>query len=91
MFDKERFHNVLALSLGYEHIVKDKFITIEMEDSDAPWVTLTFQDNSKVVRFKAFGEADAVEAGVVPELQSEVKVIVDAVHKAYQEACNSRF
>ena len=91
MFDKERFHNALALSLGYERIVKDKRITIDVDDSDDPWVTLKFQDCPEVVRFKAFGEADAIETRMVPEMQSEVKVIIDAIHQAYQEACNSRF
>ena len=42
MFDKERFHNALALTLGYERIVKDKRITIDFDDSDDPWVTLKF-------------------------------------------------
>ena len=31
--NKERFHNALALSLGYERIVKDKRITIQVDDS----------------------------------------------------------
>lgn len=91
MFDKERFHNALALSLGYERIVKDKRINIEVNDSDDPWVTLRFQGCPEVVSFKASGEADAVEKEMVPEMQSEVKVIIDVVHQAYQEACNSRF
>lgn len=89
--NKERFHNALALSLGYERIVKDKRITINVDDSDDPWVTLKIQGSSEVIRFKASGEADAVETRMVPEMQSEVKVIIDAIHQAYQEACNSRF
>ena len=91
MFDKERFHNALALSLGYERIVKDKRITIVVDDSDAPYVTLKFQGCPEVVRFKASGEYDAVKILVVPEMQNEVKVIIDAVYQAYEEACNSKF
>ena len=37
--DIERFHNELAMRLGYERIVKDKRILITVEDSDDPWVT----------------------------------------------------
>ena len=48
MFNKERFHNTLALSLGYERIVKDRRITIEVEESDDPWVTLKFQGTPKI-------------------------------------------
>lgn len=40
MFYKERFHKALATSLGYECIVKDKRITIDVDDSDDLWVTL---------------------------------------------------
>ncbi len=85
MFDKERFHNALALSLGYERIVKDKRITIQVDDSDDPWVTLKFQGRPEVIRFKASGEADA------SELRDDIKVIADAVHQAYVEASSSRF
>lgn len=40
MFNKEKFHNELAMRLGYERIVKDKKIQISLEESDDPWVTL---------------------------------------------------
>ena len=86
MFDKDRFHNALALSLGYERIVKDKRITIQVDDTDDPWVTLKFQGRPEVVRFKASSEADAVETVVAPEMLSELKVIIDAVHQAFKEA-----
>ena len=68
MFDKERFHNALALSLGYERIVNDKRITIEVEESDDPWVTLSFQGSHEVVRIKVSGEADAVGRRTVPQI-----------------------
>ena len=86
MFDKERFHNALALSLGYERIVKDKRITISVDDSDDPWVTLKLQGYPEVARFKASGEADVIPAANAPEFQKEIKVIADAVHQAYLEA-----
>jgi hypothetical protein len=41
--NKERFHNALALSLGYERIVKDKRIAIQVDEADDPWVTLKIQ------------------------------------------------
>ena len=86
MFDKERFHNALALSLGYERIVKDKQITIDVDDSDDPWVTLRFQGCPGVVRFKASSEVDAVETGVASDLHNEIDFIFDAVHYAFVEA-----
>ena len=91
MFDKERFHNALALSLGYERIVKDKRITIQVDDSDDPWVTLKFQGHPEVIRIKASGEADAALAAETPEFQEEINVIADAVHQAYKQAITNPF
>ena len=34
----ERFHNELAMWLGYKRIVKDKRISISVEESDTPCV-----------------------------------------------------
>jgi hypothetical protein len=86
MFDKERFHNALALLLDYERIVKDKRISIEVDDSNDPWVTLKFQGCPEVVRFKVSGEADTAFVKKIPAMQEEIDYIADAVHQAYLEA-----
>ena len=86
MFDKERFHNALALSLGYERIVKDKRITIVVDDSDDPWVTLKFQGYPETIKIKASGDADAALSEKIPAMQDEIENIADAVHQAYIEA-----
>ncbi len=91
MFDKERFHNALALSLGYERIVKDKRITIQVDDSDDPWVTLKFQGCPEIIRIKASGETDAALIAETPELRDDIIVIADAVHKSYVESCKRPF
>lgn len=91
MFDKERFHNALALSLGYERIVKDKRITIEVDEDDDPWVTLKIQGHPDLVRFKASGDANGVELNSIPVMQEEIKQIVDAVHQAYIQATTKPF
>ena len=91
MFDKERFHNALALSLGYERIVKEKLITIEVDDSDDPSVTLKFQDCPEIVRFKASGEAGEVIVEYNPAMQDEIEYIADAVRQAYIQAITNPF
>ena len=91
MFNKERFHNALALSLGYERIVNDKRITIAVDDSEDPWVTLKFQGSPEVVRFKASGEVNVIETDVMSTMQSDINVIVDAVHQAYVQAITNPF
>jgi hypothetical protein len=89
--NKERFHNALALSLGYERIVKNKRITIQVDDSDDPWVTLKIQGSSEVIRFKASGEADSDLVENNPALQDEINIIADAVHQAYIQATTNPF
>ena len=89
--NKERFHNALALSMGYERIVKDKRITIEVDDADDPWVTLKIQGHPKVVRFTASEDANGVELNNLPAMREELKIIVDAVHQAYIQASTNPF
>lgn len=89
--NKERFHNALALSLGYERIVKDKRITIEVDDADDPWVTLKMQGYPGLVRFKASDDANEVELNTIPVMQEDIKQIADAVHQAYIQAINNPF
>ena len=91
MFDKERFHNALALSLGYERIVKDKRITIQVDDSGDPWVTLKFQGYPEVIRFSASCDVNAIKILQSPDLQKEISHIADAVHQAYIDASTCRF
>ena len=91
MFDKERFHNALALSLGYERIVKDKRITIQVDDSGDPWVTLKFQGRPEIIRIKASGEANAALVADASELRDDIEVIADAVHQAYINATTNPF
>jgi len=43
----ERFHNELAMRLGYERIVKDKRILISVEESEEPLVTLKIMQGYK--------------------------------------------
>ena len=89
--NKERFHNALALSLGYERIVKDKRITIQVDEADDPWVTLKIQGHLDLVCFKASGDANGVELNHTSAMQEDIKKIVDAVHQAYIKATKNSF
>ena len=91
MFDKERFHNALALLLGYERIVKDKRISIEVEETDDPWVSLKVQGYPEVIRVKASDTQNEVKLKEVPAMQEEINHIVDAVHQAYRQAITNSF
>ena len=86
----EKFHNELAMRLGYERLVKDKRILISVEDSDDPWVTLKVQGHDDI-RFKASDSADDVEMASIPEMQNEIKTIIDAAHQAYLKSASNLF
>ena len=82
----ERFHNELAMRLGYERIVKDKRILITVEESDAPVVTLKVQ-GCEDIRFRASDDTEKV----VQENQNEIKEIIDTVHQTYRFPINNKF
>lgn len=86
----ERFHNELAMRLGYERIVNDKRIMISVEESDDPWVMLKI-DGSENMRFKASEELVEVKSLVNQEMRDEIKRISDAVHHAYIEGTRELF
>ena len=88
--DIERFHNELAMRLGYERIVNDKRILIAVEESDDPWVTLKI-DGSEGIRFKASEKLEDVESLKNHEMRDEIKRISDAVHHAYIESTRELF
>ena len=81
----ERFHNELAMRLGYERIVKDKRILISVDESDDPCVTLEVQGEKDVI-FNASSNSDFLYSEI-PEMHNEIKTIVDAVHCAFEQAC----
>ena len=83
MFDKERFHNALALSLGYERIVNDNRIDLVVEEDDEPWVVVKIQGCPDDIRIKA---SDTTMNIKTPAMQDEINIIADAVHDAYIEA-----
>ena len=90
--DIERFHNELAMRLGYERIVKDKRILIFVEESDNPLVMLTI-DGSVEIRLLASEKLPRVESLKIqiPDMRDEIKLISDAAHHAYIESTRELF
>ncbi len=90
MFNKERFHNELAMRLGSERIIMNKRILISVDESDDPWVTLKIQGHDDI-KFKASGNAVVLNLSVCSDIQNDLTEIVDAVHQTYLTVSNSRF
>lgn len=87
--DIERFHNELAMRLGYKRIIKDKRIMISVEECNDPCVTLKVEGHDDF-RFKAScGSAIVQEA--FPEMREDVVEIMNAVYQAYVDANTKYF
>jgi len=88
--DIERFHNELAMRLGYERIVKDKRIMISVEESEEPFVTLKV-DGYDDIRLKASEKPKNQGADMNPEMREVIIEIADTVHQAYIVASATKF
>jgi hypothetical protein len=93
--NKELFHNQLALSLGYERIVKDKRINISIDDKRYPddvMISISVDDFSKPICYKASEEFSQNDLDCLDENGYEdIKIIIDAVHQAYIQATTNLF
>ena len=91
--DKERFHNQLALNLGYQRIVNDKRINIGIDDKKYPddaMISISIDGFSKPICYKASDGLDQNDMDCLDENgYDDIKIIVDAVHQAYIEANKS--
>ena len=84
----ERFHNELAMRLGYERIVKDKRLSISVEEADESCVILTLQ-SGVVIRMKASTRLDDAVLQTHPEMHYEIRSVYDAMRQAYVESSRS--
>ena len=88
--NKERFHNQLALHLGYQRIVNDKHINISIDDKKYPddvMVSISIDGFSKPICYKASEGLSQNDMDCLDENGYEdIKIIADAVHQAYIQA-----
>lgn len=101
--NKDRFHNALALSLGYERIVNDKRFRFSIDDTvnpENPLVTIDVLDRKLNISFKASADSEEVLANMKPEqqnaiktldIEAEIKEITNAVHQAFIKATTNTF
>ena len=93
MFNKDRFHNQLALNLGYQRIVNDKRITISIDDKQYPddvMISLCVDGLSSPICYKASEGHSQNDLDCLDENDyDDIKIIIDAVHQAFNEAIKS--
>ena len=95
MFNKDRFHNQLALNLGYQRIVNDKRINIAIDDKSYPddvMVSISIDGFSSPICYKVSEGLDQNDMDSLAENGYEdIRMIVDAVHQAYIQAKSNLF
>ena len=95
MFNKDRFHNQLALHLGYQRIINDKRINISIDDKRYPddvMVSISVDGFSKPICYKASEGLSQNDMDCLDERGSDdIKIIIDAVHQAYIQATTNPF
>lgn len=93
--NKERFHNQLALNLGYQRIVNDKRINISIDDKRYPddvMISISIDGFSKPICYMASeglgqNDVDFLDEGGY----EDIKMIIDAVHQAYIQTTTNPF
>lgn len=93
--NKEKFHNQLALNLGYQRMVNDKRIDISIDDKQYPddvMVSISIDGFSKPICYKASEGLSQNDMDCLDNNGFEnIKIIIEAVNQAYIQATNSRF
>lgn len=101
--NKEVFHNQIALSLGYKHILQNQQIKISIDDTafpDDPRITLDVCDGKLKLIYNASQNTEDVATIILPEqkelmkayiLEDEIKIIISATHQAYKQATTNTF
>ena len=87
--NKERFHNQLAVRLGYDHIVNNKGIAIKVEYDNPNDPRIVIDLHEGVTEGFYASEEPAVvflRLRQQDDVRKEILTIIDAVHQAYTEA-----
>ena len=93
--NKERFHNQLALNLGYQRIVNDKRLSISIDDKlypDDALISINVDGLSAPICYMASEGLSQNDMDSLDENgYDDIKVIVDAVHQAYIDSTRELF
>lgn len=87
----EHFHNQLALSLGYDRIINNGGLTINVDYSnpDDPWITINRLSGASKGFYASEDPIDLKEKLNTPE--KSIVEIIEAAHYAYCESINDIF
>lgn len=95
MFNKDKFHNQLALNLGYQRIVNDKHVSIRIDDkqySDDVMISISMDGFPSPICYKASEGLSQSDMDCFDENgYYGIKIIAEAVHQAYIQAKTNPF
>ena len=95
MLDKDRFHNQLALNLGYQRIVNDKQINISIDDKQYPEEVVISISNDGFSRPICYKASEGLSQNDMDSLDvngyNNIKINADAVRQAYIHAITNLF
>lgn len=94
--NKERFHNALALALGYERILNDKRYNIIVDEkADEPKIIIKDANGYIIIKFKVSEIGWVKQKGIYLRndigTDKDIRMIVDAVHQAYIKVITQAF
>lgn len=94
--NKERFHNALAMALGYEQILNDKrYKIIVDEKTDDPKIIIKDADGIILLSIRVSEVNGIKQEGLVINndlsVKNDLNKIVDAVHQAYLNSITNSF
>ncbi len=90
--NKERFHNALAFSLGYERLLNEKRYVISIdENKDVPIVLIRDSDGYPFLSFKASETEEILLSTKEKGKVNEIRYVLDKVLQAYIQAILNLF
>lgn len=93
--NKERFHNALALALGYEQILNDKrYKIIVDEKADDPKIIIKDADGIILLSIRVSEVKGIKQECLVinnDSVNNDLNKIVDAIHQAFIKATIQQF
>ena len=83
----ERFHNEIAMRLGYERIVNERAISIRVVESEnSPKVVIKIQNYPDEIEMSISDKMETIVSKVPFDLKNEIKYINEMLHFSYKEA-----
>lgn len=101
--NKDRFHNQIALSLGYVRIVNDKRINIRIDDKsnpDDPLIKIDALTGKLEISYNASQNQKEVLSQMQPgqimkmiyeDFENEILEIIDVTHRSYIQATTNKY